>query len=185
MSSARKFLSTLDPKPFSEALNCLAVTIAPLPVVNDSGEMYLSREDYDYVTALLDEAEKAHQANQRDAAWFYLTVATAFVNYQCGLEEGKFRSQGAGVFEEHLRDQGRSGGLKAGKSFETLREAAAKAILERTPSEGWPTKAAFDIAYHEIAAPILGEHNTEHQRKALLKRDDIRAKLPKGMTRKR
>lgn len=186
MNRATTFHPMIEPQPFHKALVDLAASIAPQPFdLNNAIATFMPREDYDFVVSVLNAAEKAYLAGHREEAWFCLTVAAQSIGYQRGLDQEEFERSGEHVLEDQLRKHGSSGGLAASKSFDALRDRAAMAMLERKPPGGWRTKAAFDLAYHEIAAPILGKHNTEHQRKALLKRDDIRATLPRGMTRKR
>lgn len=141
----------------------------------------LGRTDHDHLMSLLDAADKAYIADYREEAWYYLARAALTIGSFQGVEDRAFRRSGGVAVEERLREFASKGGQTSADKFELLRDKAAKALLGKAPAGGWPSKAAFELAYHPIVARILGEHDTDHQRKMLLRREDVRAVLPRSM----
>lgn len=172
---------------FEDRLSGLMASISLGPDSQDYGSLtiQLERQDHERVTSLLSSAAVAYRAGYQEEGWFFLTLAAEMIGNHQGAEEAKFYSSGESAVIDQLRQFGRRGGLTSRDKFVALRDKAAAALLENTPKGGWPSKAAFELAYHPIVIDILGEHHTEHQRKALLKRDDIRATLPRTMKRRR
>jgi hypothetical protein len=182
---APKFHRTFDPKTFKATFADLSGMVTDLTEGAPSIASTLGRTDHDHLTSLLNAADQAYLANYREEAWYYLARAALKIGNFQATEDRAFRSSEGVAVDVRLREFASKGGQKSGDKFASLRDRAAKAIITKAPAGGWPTKTAFELAYHPIVAKILGEHDTDHQRKMLLRREDVRAVLPRSMIRKK
>lgn len=179
-----KFHRTFEPKTFKATFADLSAMITAQPETAGIASP-VGRGDHDHLMSLFDAANQAYLAGHREEAWYYLSKAALTIGHLQAIEEGAFRSSGGFAVEERLREFASKGGQKSSDKFAVLRDKAAKAIIAKVPAGGWPTKTAFELAYHPIVAKILGKHDTDHQRKVLLRREDVRAVLPRSMIRKK
>lgn len=179
MRDPNKYHDYIEPKEFSRLLEKLSRGVAPLPEDPDwIFAIYIDTEDYEHIASLFEAASHADRIGQREVAWFYLVEAALEMGRHRGIRDANFRNSPEQGVASLLRKNGMAGGNAKGRNAENKRNEAAKALIDVAPNGKWPSKAAFDLKYHAIVKSVPGFSNTDHQRRLLMQRSDIRATLP-------
>lgn len=169
----------MKPSKFDIRFNGLKSAINELPrYENDDVASFLAGNRYEQAVELLNTAYGKNQARETEAAWFALVKAAQVIGYLHGLNEiSELNTPEQGVIEL-LRERGRTGGNKKGQNGELKRDQAAKALIAAAPNGKWPSRTAFEMKYHSIVRTVPGFSDTEHQRRKIMSRPDIKAALP-------
>ena len=169
----------MKPSKFEIRFNGLKYDINDLPHYgNDDVASFLAGNRYEEAVELLDTAYVKNQAGEAEAAWFALVKAAQVIGYLSGLNEiSELNTPEQGVIEL-LRERGRTGGNKKGQNWELKRDQAARALIAAAPNGKWPSRTAFEMKYHSIVQTVPGFSDTEHQRRKIMSRADIKATLP-------
>lgn len=127
---------------------------------------------------LLDAAADDYKNRRREAAWFRLAEAAGRIGCIRGLASAAYRSSPKAALRRELASAGRRGGNAKRVNGEKIRDKMATALIAAARVERWPSLAAFQIRYHDIAKSVAGFSDNEYQRRALMKRPEIRALVP-------
>lgn len=130
-------------------------------------------------------ADGKNQIGNSEGAWFHLAEAAWEIGYLSGEQNATFEGSTEEAVRNQLRMNAQKGGTNKGVNSEDVRSKVARKLVELAPNGKWPSRSAFDIAYHKVSRDTPGFSGSEYHRLKLLKRADIRATLPAGKKRKR
>lgn len=133
----------------------------------------------------LRDAQVKSEEGRMEDAWGHLVKAAETIGYLRGTDTAKWMNGPERGVVELLRKNGGLGGSTKGRNAEQKRDEAAKALIAAAPNGKWPSKAAFDLQYHNILKKVPGFSDTDHQRRKIMSRPDIKATLPADTRRKR
>lgn len=171
---------------FERKLNLLSVQLENLR------EYCLGRDVPDYCRSRLKQADDhlvladgKNQIGKFESAWLYLVDVAWDIGYLSGEQNAIFEASTEEAVRNQLRMNAQKGGKIKGVNSEDVRSKIARKLVGLAPNGKWPSRAAFDIAYHKVSRDTPGFSGSEYHRLKLLKRADIQATLPAGKKRKR
>jgi hypothetical protein len=171
---------------FESSFDYLVNSIDKLPELTKGGpSAFLWEVHLEGAIGCLKDVRAESQAGNMEDAWLLLVKAAETIGYLRGLSEANWLSAPEHDVVELLRKNGGLGGSAKGRNAEQKREEAAKALIAAAPNGRWPSKAAFDLQYHGIVKKVPGFSDTEHQRRKLMNRCDIKATLSSSIGQKR
>lgn len=160
---------------FESSFDRLTNCIDELPEGKSGGPSAFFRQVYlEGAAGDLMDAQAESQAGNVEGAWLHLVKAAEAVGYLRGVSEANWLNAPEQRVVELLRKNGGLGGTTKGRNSERKREEAAKALIAAAPKGKWPSKAAFDLQYHNIVKKIPGFSDTDYQRRKMLIRPTSR-----------
>jgi hypothetical protein len=160
----------------------LLTTLKNLPEVGDTSvASFLADVHRNGAHELIRTALKTYSEGKVELAWSYVVKAAEKIGHQSGLNDAAENETAANGVVQLLRENGRKGGKAKGANAERKRDAAATALIAAAPNGKWPSKMAFELKYHAIVKMIPGFRDTEHNRRKIVHRPDIKATLPSAI----
>lgn len=173
-------------KALEESLGLFGLRLHQLREYGDGVEnSFLDSERFKEAVGHLRNARAESEAGNVEASWLQLVCTAEVVGYLNGEIEASARGTPEAGVKELLRKNGRKGGNTRGSNSEQVRSKAAKALIAAAPDGKWPSKAAFDLKYHNIVQKVPGFSDTNYQRLKIMSRADIKATLPRATKRRR
>lgn len=116
-----KMFEMLPPAPpsFMHAVSHLAASfgLAGDPTTEEMCRIPLTAQELEYVEKTLKLAQRLHQNNEIEAAWYYLSCAKGEVSYRNGVEEGRYESSDRAATARVAAEYGKQGSKKERRSI--------------------------------------------------------------------
>lgn len=174
----------------SDFNRCLAALVNKIPEIpatyeHDRVGTFFRIQRYEEAIEQLNTAVAENKAGNAKEAWPSLVKAAEAVGYLCGFDDASKQNTPEQAVKKLLRRNAGKGGKAKGRNAKPKREAVIKALIAAAPGGKWPSKAAFELQYHNIVKKVPEFHDTEYERRMIMSHPDMQVVLPPAEKRRR